>query len=172
MLYAWIAQIREWKKIPFASSWLWFHWSWVRWNVMLETSDLLQVVAAPFSKSRWINSLTAKSPAQFPASPIPCKCRSGKEAQIFPRPLPLLGKYFLLVLNLIFVLEAQPPIVTTILLNRKNHPVYESVYESQPRFFNQGANSTDTSGTVDINTTWKNKNKTFLSCTPVSESQE
>lgn len=107
-----IALIRERKKIPFASIWLWFHCSWVRWNVLLETSDLLQVVAAPFSKSRWTNSLTEKSLTRFPASPIPLIGISEIEVEIFPRPFLHLGKYFLRVLTLLFCFEAQPPIVT------------------------------------------------------------
>ena len=83
------------KKVPFAPIWLWFHWSWVRWIALLETSDILWVVAAPLSKLRWTN--------------LP-----GMEVETLLWPFLYLRKYFG-GLTLLFDFEVQLPIVTTIL---------------------------------------------------------
>lgn len=106
--------------IPFESIWLWFHCIWVTWKFLLVTSDLLQVVAAPFSKSRCTNSwLTAKSP--IPPSLSRFLGTLWIKAEIFPRRFPYLRKYFLCTLLFPLCTEIHPPIVATISDKGKNN---------------------------------------------------
>lgn len=100
------------KKLPFVSIWLWY-WTWVRWNLTLETSDLLQPAELPLSKSRWTKSLRLKSPTRLPALLTLFKGISGSAEEIFPFPLRfpdlLVLRFWVLVFP--FGFEAQLPIV-------------------------------------------------------------
>lgn len=92
------------------SIWLCCHCNWVRWNVELETSDVLQVVVVV-----WTNSLTAMSVTR---------------ASLFLFLVPIIPEFefflwyflwrrwcFFLALIVVAGVDTQPPIITTQLTN-------------------------------------------------------